>query len=259
MNNCIFCETTDNLNTQMTISLDDGIKVSVDICDEHAEEATVKTARECYLKRKRQIDEVMEQARKLGLQVVEGNQGILIPQKVEKAPPPRSAQPAPAQVIEAEIVEEDGEMIDTARVDAQLQKGMRSVGGTVAGTSVASHQSIDTSEAREQLPADALKGKVKMDVLPGRGGQPIAIPTKRVDGTGRTDINIVESNDAQLQRRFKQIAEMSKSPLGWEQMHDHRHGYNVTECPICHGATKVKNRGQEITCPKCKGKGQIDV
>ena len=39
MQTCVFCSTTSNLNTQMTITVDD-VKITVDICDEHAETAT---------------------------------------------------------------------------------------------------------------------------------------------------------------------------------------------------------------------------
>ena len=60
---CVYCESSENLNTSLQVKLEDGSRVSVDICDEHAEEATIKSAREAYLAKQDKIKEVLEQAK----------------------------------------------------------------------------------------------------------------------------------------------------------------------------------------------------
>ena len=43
--NCIMCESTNNLNTSMNISMDDK-KYTILLCDDHAETTTGKDAKE---------------------------------------------------------------------------------------------------------------------------------------------------------------------------------------------------------------------
>ena len=156
----------------------------------------------------------------------------------------------------AQEQETDNQMVDTALVDRR-DRGMVSVGGEISGFSVPSHKQHSLEEIREKLPEGALHGKVKMEIAEGRAGMPVAIPARRVDGTGITSIRIVQISDAELQKRFKNVADMSKSPVGWEHQPDFRHGYDVRPCPLCRGEATVRNRGKEVECPKCKGRGTL--
>src|SRR5208283_5164588 len=77
-NTCIFCGKPENLNTSMTIQVDEG-KVKVDICDDCAEEATLKKAREAYQKKMEAIKDILAQARALGFELQPNTPG----QKIE--------------------------------------------------------------------------------------------------------------------------------------------------------------------------------
>ena len=69
---CVYCGGSDNLNTTFTITIDEE-KIKVFICDEHAEDASVKTAKEAYLKKQKDIDSFLAQAKALGLNVTINN------------------------------------------------------------------------------------------------------------------------------------------------------------------------------------------
>jgi hypothetical protein len=188
---------------------------------------------------------LLEQAKKLGLELITTNSGLVVAKQQE---PKQSLQPTTKAVVSQDI---DDQMIDTLVVDRD--RGMTSVGGEISGVSVSSHREHNLSEVRDKLPDGTLRGKVKMEIAEGRGGMPIAIPTKRIDGTGITNIKIIPTTDADLQKRFKGIADSSRH----DAQPDFRNGYDVKPCPLCHGNSVVKNRGKEIDCPKCKGNGML--
>lgn len=257
--NCVYCDSTDNLNTQLTISLENGTKVTVNICDEHAEEASVKTARAAYQEKQTKIEAFLEQAKALGIEVSVPQGGGLAVAK--QTPQPTSPdQPAPTQP--AQPVEESVPIVDdkeakegwvpTAKVDQA--KGMRSVGGSTEFGGVSGHNSYSVSGQEDVLDEHVRKGKVKMTLAEGREGAPLAVPEKRIDGTGTTRIRIVKKEtDHTLQRRFKDMAQDSKA----DQQPDFRQGYgdSTRTCPICHGNCVVDDQD----CPKCEGLGVISV
>lgn len=259
MNTCVFCTTTDNLNTEMTVKLDDGKKVTVFICDEHAEEATAKSVKEAYGKKSDMIKSLIEQAQALGLDISQ----IIKEETISQKPsglliantPKKEVEPPPQKEPEAKSfhVPDDDDMIPTDRADNILSRPVRSVGGSTNMGSVQSYNSFEITGQQDKLSPELRKGKAKMAIAEGRGGQPIIIPRKRVDGTGTTNIIINNSeSDRTLQDRFKKLADKSMR----DEMPDYVHGGygEVTrDCPICKGNGEV--RGQE--CPKCHGVGYI--
>jgi len=250
LNQCIFCDATTDLNTSLTITLEDGSKVAVRICDVHAEDATVKSAREAYLEKRKKIDELLAQARSLGLQLSESPSGLVV---ATQKPEPRVMQVQPT--AEAAEALEGPNVVSTSKLDGRK---FQSVGGTADGVAVSSHAPLDTSSLIDQLPEGALDGQAEMTVVEGRGGQPLAIPQRRIDKTGTTRISIKKSTDAALQDRFKKMA---ADTMGDRTPDFARSGYQNTQrpCPLCKGACVVKQGRQEVPCPKCNGSGIISI
>lgn len=244
---CVFCDVTTNLNTSLTITLEDGSKVAVNICDGHAEDATVKSAREAYLGKLKKIDDLLAQVKALGLQISDSPSGMAIvsqpPKAVTNTPSARAIDP----------IEEGPDIIPTSKLQ---QRNFQSVGGNVAGVSVPSYEAINPANSKDKLPDDALDGYAEMAIVEGRGGQPLAIPKRRTDKTGTTVVTIKKSTDANLQDRFKKMANDSLS----DRMPDFANGgYNDTqrECPICHGSGHIIQQRKPQACPKCNGSGII--
>ena len=69
INNCIYCNSADNLNTQLSLKLEDGTIAKVSVCDTHAEDATIKSAREKYIEKTNQLKQFLEQAKQLGIDI----------------------------------------------------------------------------------------------------------------------------------------------------------------------------------------------
>jgi len=70
---CVFCDSSTDLNTSLIVTLDNGHKITVLICDTHAEEATVKSARDAYLDKRKKIDDIIAQAKVLGVDLTENS------------------------------------------------------------------------------------------------------------------------------------------------------------------------------------------
>jgi hypothetical protein len=255
LTNCIYCSATDNLNIQLSITLEDGTKIQVLICDAHAEEASVKTARAAFSKRQQQIQEFMAQAQALGLQLAPSRATPdLVLASATTQPPP--AQPPTDRVVTPILADEDG-MVETGRVDRAGRHGMVSVGGLVpAFGTVPAYQSHIVDDVRQQIPVDALKGKVKLEQVEDRAGRQISIPTKRIDGLGTTHIRVVNTGgDQALQRRFKNMAQATIQ----NQHPGFAENYDLKPCPVCKGMAIVHDRGQEKECPKCGGEGVLSL
>jgi hypothetical protein len=252
---CIYCSSTSNLNTKLTISIDDGTKVTVEICDTHAEDATIKTARDAYLKKQAMIDEVLKQAEALGISIKQPENGGLI---IAQSNSQENRQPRndhKSNATDEFWSQDDGEgWMPTSKVDAIDSRGVKPIGGNTEYGTVSAHNSHVVAGEKDILPSHLRNGKVKVDVFEGRSGAPIAIPTKRVDGTGTTHIQIVNTeNDERLQRRFKNLASNSIQ----DKHHGFKDGYDSSTrtCPFCQGAGIAKNK----SCPKCGGLGVISI
>lgn len=253
--NCIYCGATDKLNTQLGITLEDGTKIQVLICDTHAEDASVKTAKAAFIQRQQQITDFMAQAQALGLQLAPAASGLVVANNPQAPPRPQASSAPNGQVVSPILEDDDPDMIEAGRLDRAGRHGMVSVGGAVpAFGAIPAYQSHATDDVRQQIPAEALKGKVRLEQIEDRAGRPIAIPTKRVDGTGVTHIRVINTGgDQALQRRFKNMALAT--------IHDQHPGfaenYDLRACPVCKGMMVVRDRGVEVTCPKCGGQGVI--
>jgi hypothetical protein len=261
INNCIYCNSTENLNTQLSLKLEDGTIAKVNVCDTHAEDATIKSAREKYIEKTSQLKQFLEQAKELGidissLQEIGGQSAAGTPSppaampttsvtsSVNEQPPSKGG---PAIISATASKEESQDWITTDKYkDVKINP---KVSGSAPG--VTSHSSYEVSGNQDKLSEDLTSGKVKMAVAEGRGGQPIPIPQTRVDGTGTTNIRIInKENDTSLQNRFRQMAQSEHAP-------DFRQGYQDSQrtCPICKGNGTISNN----ECPKCKGLGVISV
>lgn len=253
MSTCVYCGVSENLNTTLQITLDNGEKVTVAICDEHAEEATIKSARVAYTNKQKQIDDFLAQAKALGLNISinTGNNLSVVQAPVQQAPVQQAPQYAPQQVSQAQPILEGDDVVSTDFIDNKM---MRSVGGG----GVESFSSFQAGSSKDKLDPNLLRGRAKITMMEGREGIPIAIPERRVDGTGTTRIKISKrENDQNLQNRFKRMAEDSirdRSP-------DFKSGYrdSMKSCPLCHESGSIRNMNQDIVCPKCQGSGVISV
>lgn len=253
MSTCVYCGVSENLNTTLQITLDNSEKVTVVICDEHAEEATIKSARVAYTNKQKQIDDFLAQAKALGLNISinTGNNLSVVQAPVQQAPVQQAPQYAPQQTPQTQAILEGDDVVSTDFIDNKM---MRSVGGG----GVESFSSFQAGSSKDKLDPNLLRGRAKITMMEGREGIPIAIPERRVDGTGTTRIKISKrENDQNLQNRFKRMAEDSirdRSP-------DFKSGYrdSMKSCPLCHESGSIRNMNQDIVCPKCQGSGVISV
>jgi hypothetical protein len=263
MRQCIYCGTGNLLNTQLTITLDDGIRHTVDICDEHAEDASIKSAKAAYQDKQSKIKLLLEQAALLGLNITEAQSGLVIleqspPEETTPEPEEPPAKPIRPNTKQISPTDLEAGFISTDVVDHR-NRPIASPGANTQMGNVESHVSYDTSQARGALPEDALKGKVKMTVVEGREGQPLAVPQQRIDGTGTTRININKTeNDQKLQERFKKMAQSS---ITGQAPDFAKSGYSNTTatCPVCRGNGSVNMGKSSQSCPKCGGSGIISV
>jgi hypothetical protein len=260
MAQCVYCDKTDTLNTQLTVTLEDGNRVTVEICDEHAEDATVKTARSAYLDKQDKIAQILAQAEALGLKLGPTTESGIA--TLEKQAPAKVPAPTPTQQ-ESQLIEELGDeedVVPTSRIDSK--PGMVSIGGQTELGAVASHGSHEVSGKRDVLPQEVREGKAKMALVEGRGGQPIAIAEKRVDGTGTTRVKVLnKENDQKLQSRFKRMAADTMDERNPQVPDFARSGYKNTtiSCPLCRGQGSVNQGTKVIECPKCDGAGFIST
>ncbi len=251
---CVYCNAVDNLNTSFNITIDDGSKVVVFICDEHAEDATVKSAKEAFMKKKSQIDALLAQAAALGLKLVEGGSGLSFLQSEEEVKEKPKLKPqAPKKEV---VVEDDGDFIPTDIIDRR-QMAMPTIVSNTAGAE--SYAPSDLNSLRSELPEGALKGQAKIAVFEGRQGVPITLVQQRRDGLGTTNVQIIKKeNDQTLQERFKRMADDSVR----DNTPDYaKSGYHksFTDCGLCRGSGNVKNGKNLIICPKCQGSGIINL
>ena len=251
---CVYCGSSDNLNTTFTITIDEE-KIKVIICDEHAEDASVKTAKEAYVKKQKEIDSFLAQAKALGLNITINN-GSQLAVATSGAPVQQQVRQAPQQPIYNEPLMEGTDVVNTEMLNS---RNMKSIGGRTEYGMVNSYDSLDNSMLTEKIDPNFFRGKAKMGMVEGRGGQPLAIQEVRVDGTGTTRIQISKKEDDQkLQNRFKRMADDSRNDRTPDFA---RNGYENTmrNCPLCRGEATIVNNNATMICPKCNGLGNISI
>jgi len=256
----------------MTITVDD-VKITVDICDEHAETATLKSVKEAYATKKTKIDELMAQAKALGLTFTSmQQQGSLIvpvsapaPETKQTVQPniQRVAQPTPVAqpALTVDNLDSD-EFISASIVDSR--QGMVSVGGETKYGHIPGHSSINAqtlSEDTAKISQKTINGKVKMALFQGRNGSPLALPETRVDGLGTTRLKVANvDTDSKLQSRFKRMVQDSAMDRAPDFTYRGYEDAQVT-CTLCRGTQTIKTssggRVSHVMCPKCNGAGTI--
>jgi hypothetical protein len=256
---CIFSGSTEDLNTCMTVTLDNGDAVQAWISDEFAESATPSKVKQAVIEfghklddKQLEIDALIAKAKELGLE-------LAIPGVKPPTPAPAPVQaPAPqtAEAIAEGFVPDnpdnriiDGRTADSKHLDARVSGSASGLGSTVSGAG--SEYSI-TSQDKPSI--DLKEGEMaEIGVVKGRLGTPVVIPVKRRGKTGETRVTVIETGgDNELQKRFKNMSN--------EEPHDFVNaGYQVktVRCGLCKGTGRVMGGKKE--CPKCGGVGMYDA
>ncbi len=261
MNDCIYCKSTTDLNTEMKITTDSGSQAVVLICDACADDASVKTAKVKYQERMVKIEEVMALAKAMGLEVVvpTDNKKLAIASSPAQEPKKEIITKVPDIFIPDMEANSNEIIVPTSRADSVKIDAIQHADSGAHSTNlreydlkvISSDQSITESSQRVQQAR--ANGQVKMSAVEGRAGVQMPIPTVRKDGTGTTLISINKDvNDMALQQRFKNFADRT--------VHNQHNGYSRgydKACTMCNGQQKIANRGTMIDCPKCKGSGLL--
>ncbi len=256
---CIFSGSDQNLNTEMTVTLSDGEKVTVFISDAYADDATPKMIREAAEKQRAEktseIEELRKKAAELGLTLAPLDQSPAQP--IPQAPVPPQApvvntQPNP-QVPTPPPTIDEGKMIDGTEADKKVNLSIDNSAGAQYGAAGGGEYDIRT----EEKPSENLKEGEKAEIgyIKGRGGMQTAIPVRRVGKSGETTVKVVDTGgDRALQDRFKGMANDSENPNAHSFGKD---GYQVRTitCTLCNGDGYTMNR----KCPKCDGAGMLDA
>lgn len=244
---CIQCGREENLNTQLTITIDNDEKVTVYVCDEHAEDMTVKIAREKYLAKQKQIADFLAQAKALGIEIAPASNGgtFVIAQQSQptvQQQPIRQQRSQPIHRNQEEIPNTNGEgWVPTTKADNMISN-VNIIDESNGMVGPLNNQPIVNGS--DILPHTARNGRVKMQMVEGRGGVPVPIQSTRVDGTGITNISVVKSqNDDALQRRFRNMAQRDISS---------RDNCMMT-CRACRGDCFIN----DVVCSVCDGLGMV--
>jgi len=234
INGCIICGSPTNLNTELTISINDE-KVLIKVCDDHADDITPKIAKKLYTENLKKIDKILAEAKKFGLVLSNDNASPILTVKQEQPQPCNSCS------TQQDITINENKNI----IDKQKAKQIQSMRAPRATGDVRSTQSMmDISAIERKLPG-LENGDVEMGVASGVAGAPLVIPKTIRDITGTTTISINKSfDDNALQRRFKDMSEQSIT--GHIQF-----GNYGNDCQACGGSKTVNG---EI-CQRCGGSG----
>lgn len=284
---CVFCDSTEDLNTVMTISIDDkDYKIAVgDSCEDEALPKKIKEALKIKIEadKKKQLDKdakleaLKEAAAEFGFELAPvGSSKLMIPTKLEvQTAPPKDLSNAP--VIEQNggkfVVQKNTRDAATPRT---IPKGMGAAQAKVAlevaqqnsasgfpsseiggATEYQSHVLPESAQTRRGVVNFKPETITKINqTVPGRLGIPTVIPEKIIGADGSTEIKIVKSGgDNLIQRRMKALnqARMGAEGAGMPasaQPHDRIHN-----CMSCNGSGDVKGR----VCIRCQGAGFIGI
>ena len=257
--NCYLCNNPVDDNTHIILPIDNGKHIDIYLCEEHSD-TSLRKLKERYSQKLVELEDLIKKAKELGFDIdMKGlndqNKPKILLATTNEETGKEKAEGANSPKVKFDS-SADEDMISTEFID---NKTMRSVGGSTDMAQVSSYQSYDIGSMADKLPENIRAGRVKMAMMEGRGGQPIAIPQKRQDGLGETHIAIVKSeNDDKLQTRFKKMASDSVRD---RQANFSQSGYTETTrtCPICSGGGTVKQGKNVASCPKCGGAGMISI
>lgn len=261
-NKCIKCGTTENLDTILTVTVDD-VKYSVAICEEHSEDTTPKQVKALVSAKIEKLKMIMEELKEFGMEVGETN-GIAVAKKA-----PEVAKKAPEVAKDEEKVVEATEEVYEKKESMVIKKGglpkVRSISANVDGQSIQGGTSINTRELVKREVESIKDEKVTVPVtesieyqtVPGRQGVPMRIPKRIKHNQGSTNVTVVDTGgDRVIQSRFK---EMARATMDEKNSSTHiygRDGYDTTECPLCGGTGENRVNGGK--CVKCNGIGLLN-
>lgn len=290
---CLSCEKTTELNTRMTVTIDD-ISYEIVFCDEHGDDITPKKAKDKVIKKLKHYNELVEQMKEFGVDVNStktSSGGIVLPTIQEPQPEPVAGPQHISKAVKSIILpkQQQAQPVRTMKVvmspngvgqrsptnksellTVQPISGVASGGGTQV--TIEGRSSVNIGETVQRaIEAGKKKGSVDRDaktLMPsskvvesqtvrGRGGQPMTIARaiKHSSGGG-TIINVVDTGgDHVIQQRFRALAS--------EGMRDNKRiynygekGYDVANCTLCAGTGITASNGD--SCPKCQGAGILN-
>lgn len=241
---CIECSSDENLNTTLSVKLDDGSVVEVKICDEHVEDMTIKRAKELYQAKLEELTKIIEMAKKAGLTVTIPTGKAIA---TAEAPPPVPARAQQTSTPATPKPPEDDDLEDATSARQRLGVA-KSVAGPAGNFQVEAVKGLDKSQLEDQT--DLGHEKMKLALAEGRHGQKVPIPSVIKDDSGTTNITVRQGmTDHELQRRFKGMSNEEFSHAFATA------GYAVDECGFCKGAGFIKQGKQKVGCPRCGASG----
>lgn len=266
---CINCGSSSNLNISITMDID-GQQYKTVVCDKH-ESMTLIEVRQKIEDKLNKYKQLLAQMEEFGLSVDDGKDLTIVKNSKEEVTEEQQPRPKPEPKQNIVIANEDGEVVSEKTDKGVRVKKKRIVPkvkirnvSNQSGMGIKSGQSLDVDrQVREEMskcdPKDRnsieapMTEDVEFQTVQGRAGQPMQIPKKIKHNKGSTTINLVNSGgDAALQRRFKHMAEVSKSEEGKSYG---QNGYDYKECTACDGTGH--NKLAKGSCPKCGGTGMI--
>jgi hypothetical protein len=242
---CIICGTADNLYTTMKVKIDVS-DIEVVLCDSCSDETTPRMARDAAKKKLDEYNDLLSKMREFGVNIIDVVQR---PSSGFRPAPPQEPKPARRENIKPKITQPKVNFDDSLSGENIQVQNAFDPGAVVK-------RAIQESKDRGKIHKDtdiniSVTDNIEPQVI-DHGGVPMAIP-KRIHSTDGsvTDITIVTTTDAEIQRRAKDLDRNKDNP----NVHGFSKGYNLSDCTLCRGKGRLKANNQ--VCPKCKGNGYI--
>lgn len=269
-NKCICCESTNNLKTSMVVTIDDK-QYDVVLCDEHAEDTTLKTVKELVKKKINDYENLLKQMKEFGIDIAEPSKG----NNIVVASDGFGKDDSRLEVEESKLIP----ILDVSNKNLIKQRSIPqtkwSVSGVASGDSgavkIESRETIDAQKTiLEVINKGKISGRIGKDsniklptiidvesqgVQSSNGQQMVISKVVKDNQGGVTKIAVIDTGgDKKLQDRFKNACQNSihKSPFDYKGR-----GYALRGCNACDG-TGFSKLNSEI-CPKCKGTGSVSV
>jgi hypothetical protein len=249
---CLVCQKADDDLNTVSFKLDDE-KVKVSICDDH-EDLRTKDIKEIYSEKMSEINAILEQAKKFGLELSTNDNtkssGKLVTMKRQAIE--KNQEPA-LDSDEKLVSEAEAQRLLASKAQISYDQSAGGVGGAAAPHQI---NSIRDGEVR----ANPGQKKVALDIVEGRGGQPVRLEKKVVDNYGVTDIIVNKPiDDHQMQQRFKNMSSNTMREDGGAVLPNFAsNGYEAVNCNFCNGSGQVVVKGKKKDiCPRCNGQGIV--